>query len=127
MKYATLLAVGLATATLAPAMASAQNVVLQMGTTDRGPALVTGAGFSLYIFDKDGLAVSNCNGACAEKWPPLEASRRARPSGDFGIIIRADGSRQWAYKGQPLYTWINDSAPGQTTGDGVKGVWHLAR
>jgi predicted lipoprotein with Yx(FWY)xxD motif len=127
MKVATLLAASLATATLAPAVASAQNVVLQMGTTDQGPALVTGDGFSLYTFDKDAPAVSNCNDACAEKWPPLTATRRARPTGDFGIIIRADGSRQWAYKGQPLYTWINDSQAGQTTGDGVKGVWHLAR
>jgi len=127
MKFATLLAASLATATLAPAIASAQNVVVQMGTTDQGAALVTGQGFSLYTFDNDALAVSNCNGGCAAKWPPLEASRRARASGDFGIIIREDGARQWAYKGQPLYTWVNDSAAGQTTGDGVKGVWHLAR
>lgn len=127
MKLATLLAASLATATLAPTIASAQNVVVQMGTTDQGPALVNGEGFSLYTFDNDKLAVSNCNDGCAAKWPPLAASRQARASGDFGIIIRADGSRQWAYMGQPLYTWINDSEAGQTTGDGVKGVWHLAK
>lgn len=97
MKFATLLAASLATATLVPAMALAQNVVVQMGTTDQGAALVNSQGFSLYIFDNDALAVSNCNGGCATKWPPLEAARRARSSGDFGIIIRADGARQRAY------------------------------
>lgn len=127
MKFSTLLAAGMVTAALAPAMASAQNVVAQMGTTDQGEALVNGEGFSLYAFDNDALAVSNCNDGCAVKWPPLEASNRARASGDFGIIVRADGARQWVYKGQPLYTWINDSEAGQTTGDGVKGVWHLVR
>ncbi len=127
MKIATLFAAGLVTVAVAPSLASAQNVVAQMGTTDQGEALVNGEGFSLYTFDNDALAVSNCNGDCAVKWPPLEASNRARAAGDFGILIRADGARQWAYQGQPLYTWINDTEARQTTGDGVKGVWHLWR
>ena len=82
---------------------------------------------SLYTFDKDAPAVSNCYDDSAAKWPPLMASASSEPQGDFGIILRKDGDRQWAFRGQPLYLWVNDAAPGDTTGDGVKGVWHLAR
>jgi predicted lipoprotein with Yx(FWY)xxD motif len=43
------------------------------------------------------------------------------------VIVRDDGSRQWAYKGKPLYLWVKDHKPGDTTGDGFRGVWHVAR
>ena len=46
-------------------------------------------------------------------------------SGDFGVTERKDGNVQWTYKGMPLYRWIKDTAPGQTTGDGVKDIWHM--
>lgn len=100
-------------------------------TLPEGKVLVDGQGMSLYIFDKDTPGTSNCTGACAEKWPPLMAVSGAEPQGEFGIITRPDagmyGGKQWTYKGMPLYTWVNDTAPGDVTGDGVKGVWHLAR
>ena len=48
------------------------------------------------------------------------------PEGDFTIIDRKDGTKIWAYKGWPLYLWIKDTKPGETTGDGVGGVWHTA-
>ena len=46
---------------------------------------------------------------------------------DFNIIIRDDNSRQWAYKGQPLYYFVKDGKPGDKTGDGVGGAWKIAR
>lgn len=111
---------------LAASSAIAGNVI-ETGDTAVGKVLTDGSGMTLYTFDKDAAAVSNCNGDCAVKWPPLKAKSNARPSENFGIIIRADGSRQWAYKGEALYTWINDSEVGDITGDGVKGVWHVAK
>ncbi len=45
---------------------------------------------------------------------------------DYSVITRKDGSLQWAYDGKPLYTWIKDKEPGQTTGDGLGGKWHVA-
>lgn len=91
--------------------------------------LTAGNGMSLYTFDKDatGSGKSVCNGPCATNWPPLAASADAGAQGDFSVILRDDGSRQWAYKGKPLYFWIKDSQPGDTSGDGVNQVWHLAR
>jgi predicted lipoprotein with Yx(FWY)xxD motif len=48
-------------------------------------------------------------------------------TGDYTIITRDDGSKQWAYKGKPLYLWSKDQKPGDTTGDGVGKVWHTAK
>jgi len=100
---------------------------IKTGDSSAGTVLTDGQGQSLYVFDKDSAAISNCNGGCAEKWPPLAAKASARPQGEFGIVVRADGHRQWTYQGQPLYTWFKDAQAGDVTGDGVKGVWHLAR
>jgi len=111
---------------LAAGAASAETAITT-GDSASGRILVDGAGMSLYTFDKDAAAVSNCYDDCAVKWPPLEAASGAAPQGDFGIILRTGGDKQWTYKGQPLYLWVNDQAPGDVTGDGVKDVWHLAR
>ncbi len=84
---------------------------------------------TLYIFDTDvaGSGKSACNGPCATNWPPLAAGADAKPAGDYAVITREDGSRQWAYKGRPLYYWAKDQKPGDRTGDGVKDVWHVAK
>ena len=86
-------------------------------------------GMTLYVFDKDaaGAGKSACNGDCAMNWPPLMATAGDKASGDYSIITRDDGGRQWAYKGKPLYRWAKDQKPGDTTGDGVKNVWHTAK
>ncbi len=87
------------------------------------------AGMTLYVFDKDaaGSGKSNCNGDCAKNWPPLAASASDQASGDYTVITRDDGSKQWAYKGKPLYLWSKDQKPGDATGDGFKNVWRVAK
>lgn len=84
-------------------------------------------GMTLYTFDKDAAGKSNCDGDCAAQWPPFTAAADATAEGDWTIVERIDGSKMWAYEGKPLYTWINDKAPGDVTGDGVGGVWHVAK
>jgi len=86
-------------------------------------------GMTLYTFDKDvsGSGKSVCNGPCATNWPPLPAAADAGASGDWSIVMRDDGSRQWAYKGKPLYRWSKDQKPGDRTGDGFNNAWRLAR
>lgn len=83
-------------------------------------------GMTLYTFDKDTAGVTNCYDKCAENWPPLFADAGATASGDFTIVERTDGTKMWAYKGLPLYLWVKDAAPGDTTGDMVGKVWHTA-
>ena len=84
---------------------------------------------TLYTFDRDaaGSGKSVCNGPCATNWPPLMAAPDAKASGDWSVITRDDGARQWAYKGKPLYFWAKDQKPGDRTGDGFNKVWQLAR
>ncbi|MFC5522805.1 hypothetical protein [Polaromonas jejuensis] len=91
--------------------------------------LVGPNGMTLYIFDKDtaGSGKSVCNGQCATNWPPLMASDSDKASGDYMVITRDDGKKQWAMKGKPLYYWIKDTKPGDKTGDGVQGVWHIVK
>ncbi len=89
--------------------------------------LVDTNGMSLYTFDPDTATSSACNGGCAANWPPLAAPADADEGGKFTAITRDDGTKQWAYDGQPLYLWVNDRQPGDITGDGVGGNWHLAR
>jgi predicted lipoprotein with Yx(FWY)xxD motif len=86
-------------------------------------------GMTLYTFDKDaaGSGKSVCNGPCATNWPPLMAGDMDKASGDYSIITRDDGKKQWAFKGKPLYYWVKDSKPGDRTGDGFNKVWQLAR
>lgn len=91
--------------------------------------LTGGNGMTLYTFDRDavGSGKSVCNGPCATNWPPLEAKAGDMASGDYSIITRDDGSKQWAYKGKPLYYWVKDQKPGDKTGDGVNNVWRIAK
>ncbi|MBZ6078385.1 COG4315 family predicted lipoprotein [Microvirga puerhi] len=108
-------------------MAIAQTAMpAKTAETPKGKALVDAKGMTLYTFDKDAAGKSNCNGTCAQNWPPLMADASAKASGDWSTVKRDDGSMQWAYKGKPLYTWAKDTKPGETTGDGVNNIWHIA-
>ncbi|MET3899951.1 putative lipoprotein with Yx(FWY)xxD motif [Devosia sp. UYZn731] len=92
-----------------------------------GKAVLTDAkGMTLYTFDKDTAGVTNCYDDCATKWPPAMAAADAKADGDFTLVDRKDGSKMWAHKGMPLYLWFKDTKAGDTTGDGVGGVWHTA-
>jgi len=121
--YPIVLALAL-TGTAALAQTSAPAKVAD---TSKGKALVDAKGMTLYTFDKDSAGKSACNGACATNWPPLMAAAEAKGSGEWTVITRDDGMKQWAYKGKPLYTWAKDSKPGDATGDGVaNNTWHVA-
>jgi len=82
---------------------------------------------TLYTFDKDEMGKSNCYDKCAKAWPPFMAAADAKPEGEWTIIDRTDGTKQWAYDGKPLYTYVEDKKPGDMTGEGKGGVWHVAK
>ena len=91
--------------------------------------MVNAKGMTLYTFDKDATpGKSVCNGPCATNWPPALVADGAKASGDWSIITRDDGLKQWAYKGKPLYAFAKDTKAGDTTGDGfLQGAWHIAK
>jgi predicted lipoprotein with Yx(FWY)xxD motif len=109
---------GLVLAGLVPAAAQPAMT----GESSLGPILTDHNGMTLYTFDKDEGGMSACTGQCAENWPPLVAAADAQPEGDYTIITRDDGTKQWAYKGKPLYLWVKDTKAGDVTGDNVNEV-----
>jgi predicted lipoprotein with Yx(FWY)xxD motif len=127
MKITTLIATLVLSAVLAACSSYA--------TQPAGPAriadgmLTGGNGMTLYTFDKDtaGNGKSTCNGPCATNWPPLFVMEGESAGGDYSIVIRDDGKKQWAFKGKPLYYWVKDQKPGDKTGDGVNNVWRVAK
>ena len=94
--------------------------------TSKGKALADQKGMTLYTFDRDAAGKSNCNGPCAQNWPPLIAAADAKAAGDWTVVTREDGAKQWAFKGKPLYTWSKDTKAGDVTGDGFNNVWRIA-
>lgn len=94
-----------------------------------GGMLVDASGMTLYTFDKDtaGSGKSVCNGPCATLWPPVMAKADDKPEGDMSIVVRDDGSKQWAYKGKPVYLYKADMKAGDVTGDNFKNVWHIIK
>jgi predicted lipoprotein with Yx(FWY)xxD motif len=108
-----------------PAATAVLNTTTIKGTT----VLTNGKGFTLYWFAPDTATRSNCNGACAQYWPPVTGRPTAGPgvTGMLGTITRSDGSAQATYDGHPLYTYVADTAPGQANGNNLNlngGVWH---
>lgn len=83
---------------------------------------------TLYTFDNDKEPnKSACAGNCLNNWPILKAEASDKDMGDWKVITRDDGTKQWAYKGKPLYYFAQDKAPGDKNGDGRGMVWHIAK
>ncbi len=109
-------------------LVAATLISISAGVHAGGDKILTNkAGMTLYTFDKDSHNESVCYDACAEKWPPFIVSSDAKAKKGWGMAYRKDGSKQWTFNDQPLYTWIGDTNVGDTTGDGVGGVWHTAK
>jgi predicted lipoprotein with Yx(FWY)xxD motif len=112
--------------TSSPAAAAAGS--LKTAAIGGATVLTNASGFTLYSFAPDTPAKSNCNGTCAQSWPPLTGpATAAGVTGTFGTITRSDGSVQATFDGHPLYTFAGDTAPGQAKGNGLNvagGLWH---
>jgi predicted lipoprotein with Yx(FWY)xxD motif len=95
------------------------------GVTEKDGAWVAPDGKPLYTFARDTTpGKSACNGGCATAWPILAAAADAKDDGDWTVVTRDDGSKMWAYKGKPLYTFARDTAGAAATG--VSANWPLA-
>ena len=57
----------------------------------------------------------------------MTASATDKPSGDYSVVTRDDGARQFAYKGKPLYFYKADQKAGERSGDNFKNVWHIVK
>ncbi|OBZ93942.1 lipoprotein [Pararhizobium polonicum] len=93
----------------------------------KGKVIAAENGMTLYTFKKDKMGLSTCYDDCAKKWPPYLGTASAKAEGDYTLVDRKDGKKQWALKGMPLYFWVKDTKKGDATGDGVGKVWDAAR
>jgi predicted lipoprotein with Yx(FWY)xxD motif len=109
----------------APASTSSRaGASVKVASSKLGKILIDAQGHTLYLFEADKGAMSNCAGACAAAWPPLATT--GKPTAGAGVTAaklgttkRADGSTEITYNGHPLYRYVGDTAPGQTSGQGI--------
>jgi predicted lipoprotein with Yx(FWY)xxD motif len=118
-------------ATAAPAPTPAKTAptptkttAVRVASSSLGSILVDSQGRTLYLFKADSAIKSACAGACATAWPPLLANGKPTvgaglSASKLGTITRSGGQRQVTYNGHPLYTFVMDTKPGDTTGQGV--------
>ncbi len=92
------------TLSLSSALATTANPA-KVEKTSLGTVLANQKGMTLYTFTKDKTNKSECTGKCAAFWPPFNAPANANSSGNWTVITRQNGNKQWAYDGKPLYTF----------------------
>jgi predicted lipoprotein with Yx(FWY)xxD motif len=90
--------------------------------------LVTRGGLTLYSLSAERHGKFICTSAtCLSLWKPLVVGAGVKPSGvsGLGVVRRPDGKRQVAFRGAPLYRFVQDTKPGQVHGNGFRdvGVW----
>jgi predicted lipoprotein with Yx(FWY)xxD motif len=123
---ATTPAAGSSSSASAPA---ASGSGIKTVSTSKGTVLANSTGRTVYWFAIDTPTKSNCSGSCATFWPPVPASEKPTGgslTGTFGSITRSDGTKQLTFDSHPLYTFKEDTAPGQIKGNGQNlsgGLW----
>ena len=119
--------ISLSAAILALSVGAAFAAMPMTADSSMGEIYTDEKGMTLYTFDKDEAGKSNCYDQCATNWPPYLAAEGDQPEAEWTIIDRADGTKQWAYEGKPVYLWVKDTTPGDVTGDMVGEVWHVLK
>jgi predicted lipoprotein with Yx(FWY)xxD motif len=106
-------------------------------SADHGSILVDANGMALYAFmaDTQNGDTSTCgdDDGCATEWPPLVSdgdpvAGEGVDASLLGTITRDDGTMQVTYNGWPLYLFEEDTAAGDTNGQGIDefgGLWFL--
>jgi len=124
-------------AAASPAVAAAPTgsggTTVAVAKTKLGQVLVDGQGRTLYLFELDKSASSNCYNACAQAWPPLlttgsPLAGTGASAKELGTTSRSDGTTEVTYHGHPLYFWIGDKSPGDVTGEAINGFgasWYV--
>jgi len=109
--------------------APAADALVIVSESDLGPILTDADGNTLYLFANDSPGETACVDDCATNWPPLtvtsedEAVAAPEVEGELGTIERPDGTLQVTINDLPLHYFAADTAPGDTNGHEVGGVW----
>jgi predicted lipoprotein with Yx(FWY)xxD motif len=107
--------------------------LMKAEVTPAGQVLANPHGMTVYYYseDKPGSGASACTGPCARAWPPVIAPVRIPAGmtlpGPLGSITLPGGKRQVTINGYPIYKHAGDKAPGQASGNGIEGKWHVIK
>jgi predicted lipoprotein with Yx(FWY)xxD motif len=116
-----------------PTVSGSGSLIQTATATVKGASetiLTNAQGMTLYYRTIDMPPTTVCSGGCASVWPPLLVSGSNTPTsttslpGKLSVQADANGT-QVEYNGHPLYNFSGDTAPGQTTGEGFGGIWHV--
>ena len=108
--------------------------MLGTASTPLGRVLVDHGGRTVYLLTADGPGSSTCDAACLRIWPPVPAPGGAAPAPVGGIPARlgvarsSGGAVMLTAAGRPLYTFAQDTAPGQVNGQrqhSFGGTWYV--
>jgi predicted lipoprotein with Yx(FWY)xxD motif len=112
------------------------TTVSQKNVSGVGEILVDSKGDALYSAEQESGSTIKCTDSCTDIWIPLTVSSSgSTPTGTSGLALvrRPDGTSQVTYKGDPLYTFAEDTSPGEVNGNGVSDsfggtdfTWHVA-
>lgn len=106
------------------AVPSPSGIQVRLVSSAQAVVLTDFEGRTLYAFHGDATADPQCSAkGCDMRWLPVEAPAIAMGVGDFSVVTRADGSKQWAYRQRPLYRYRDDPLPGDANGVGVDERW----
>jgi len=83
--------------------------------------------YAVYWSKSHATAKTPCEGECSKLWPPVVASASANDVGDWKIVKRSDGTRQWTYQGKPLHMYSKDKPGADATGEGANGDWQILK
>jgi len=119
---------GMGTSSTAGGMS--KPVTLTIKDTKIGNVLANSKGQTIYWYSKDMKGgPSTCAGSCLSAWPMVTgtpvAGMGVKFAGKLGSVEDSSGVMQATYNGYPLYTYTGDMAPGDTSGNGAGGVWHV--
>jgi predicted lipoprotein with Yx(FWY)xxD motif len=111
-----------ATTTAAAPQGAGAALVSAAPAPELGKVVVDSKGFTLYDFHKDKGTTSSCYGGCAKVWPPLLTDSQPKGAGGvmgskLGTTKRKDGTTQVTLAGHPLYTYVEDTKPGEAKGN----------
>lgn len=102
-----------------PTSNTSSKIVQTKTSSTAGQYLADSNGKTLYTYGADTSGVSNCTGSCLTDWPIYKATVTTNLPTNVTVISRSDGTKQYAYKGMPLYYFSGDTSAGSVTGNGV--------
>lgn len=118
--------------TLQPVPAIPDWVTFQ--ETDLGPAFANKDQMTVYhlVSNPNKVQRETCDATCVqENWTPMLVDPGVEPMGNWTVLEKEDGTRQWKYLGYPVYTHKHDKIPGDINGDkfgtgaGIRDGWNV--